>query len=672
MLVLLSEWDVPIWTCPYIERIKMYKKLFSPIKIRGMELKNRVVFPAMATHLTTADGYVTDALIDYHVARVKGGNGLNILEASSVHAPSAALTFARICGDEYIPGLKKLTDGIRAAGGKSCVQMWQGGLVAAMMDPTAEAIVPSDFSMPGSDGNMLEMKGATLEQIQSAVKAFGEAAARAVKAGFDSVEFHAAHNYSPHMFLSLAFNKRTDEYGGSFENRARYPLECIRAIRANVPEDYPVLMRIDAMDDDLENGLTLDDIAAFCNLAKAEGVDALDISRGNVVSAAAKFEVPPIDLPKGFNVDNAAYIKEKTGMLTIAVGRINDPGQAEEILKSGKADMVVMGRAQICDPEFCNKARTGHAEDIVKCIACNQGCYDRYFDNRTYYHLSCLRNPSVGREKEYALKTTDTPQKVVVIGGGMGGWEAVITLKLRGHEPILIEESDHLGGQFILAGLAPRKEEMKDAAVSRGEQAIRAGAEVRLNTTATAALLDEIGPDAVINAAGSIPVTLDIPGSEGPNVCSSFDVLSGRKVLDGQRVAVVGGGLVGLEVAEFLADRGCGVTVVEMLDTVGKDIGNGRSISVMESIHMAGIKQRVGTRCTAITATGVQASCAEGDAEIAADSVVIAVGSKPRDTAWVDDYCKQKGIPCHAIGDAVKPRRAIDAIHEAVDVARSI
>jgi NADPH-dependent 2,4-dienoyl-CoA reductase/sulfur reductase-like enzyme len=278
----------------------------------------------------------------------------------------------------------------------------------------------------------------------------------------------------------------------------------------------------------------------------------------------------------------------------------------------------------------------------------------------------------VGREKEYVLKPTASPKKVAVIGGGMGGMEVAITLKARGHKPILIEENDHLGGQFIMAGLAPRKEEMRDAAISRGDQTIRAGVDVRLNTSADAALLDKIGPDAIVNATGSIPITLNIPGSDGPNVYSSFDVLSGRATLNKKAVAVVGGGLVGLEVAEFLAAKGCDVTVIEMLDAVGKDIGQGRSLNVMEGIAMAGIKQRVGTKCISISPKGVHAHCVDGDTDIAADAVVIAVGSKPRDTDWLDAYSKQKGIPYYVIGDAAKPRRAIDAIHEAAEVARSI
>jgi len=544
-----------------------YENLFSPIKIRGMELKNRVVFPAMATKLITTGGYVTDALTEYHAARARGGNGLNTTEATSVHAPSAPNNFLNISEDKFLPGLTKFNEGVHAAGGKTCVQLWQGGMVAAMGDPSAQIIMPSDFPIPGTDH---VIPGASKELIAEVVQAFGEAAARAVKAGFDSVEYHAAHGYSPHSFLSPAMNRRVDDYGGSLENRARYLLECIRSIRANVPEDYPVIMRISAHDDYLENGLTIEDLISFSLMAKEAGVDALNVSRGNSWGAAVKYEVPPIDLPRGFNVENAARIKKETGMLVMAVGRINDPQQAESIIAEGKADMVVMGRAQIADPDFCAKAASGRDEDIIRCIACDQGCVDRYTDP-AYSHLSCLRNPAVGREKQFEPAMTDNPKRILIAGGGMGGLEAAIVLKNRGHEPILAEASDHLGGQFILAGIAPRKGEMGAAAVSRAFQAQKAGVDIRLNTTVSQALIDEISPDAVIIATGATPAMLDIPGAQLPIVCNYADVLTGQSKLSG-KVVVVGGGLVGIETAEYLAAQGCEVTVIEMLEGIARAI----------------------------------------------------------------------------------------------------
>ena len=643
-----------------------YPHIFSPIKIRNMEVRNRVAYPAMATRLTTDDGFVTDALIAYHVARTKGGNGLNITECTAVHGPSAPPNFLRLHSDEYISGFKRLTGAVHEAGGKICVQLWQGATAAVYSDPSCVAVIPNDINAGG-----ITLPAAGIELIQECVKAFGEAARRAVDAGFDCIEFHAGHGYSPHIFFSPAFNKRNDMYGGSFENRTRYPLECIRAIRANVPEDYPVIMRIVACDDCVEVGNSVEDTIKFINIAKAEGVDAVNVSRGNKSTEAIELEVPPLDIEPGFNVENAAKIRAGTGLVTMTVGRIIDPDQAESIIVDGKADIVVMGRAQICDPEFWNKAREGRPEDIVKCVGCNQGCYEGVIKGSKFKHISCLRNPSVGDELEFSLDKTDNPKKVLVIGGGMAGMEAAFTLKKRGHNPILVEAGDHVGGQFYLAGLAPRKREMTDACLSRGEQLKRAGVDIRLNTMADVSLLDEIKPDAIIVATGASPVRLDIPGADRANVYDMIGVLTGEAHISGDTV-VVGGGLVGLEVAEYIAEKGCKVVVVEMLDAIAKDVGRGRKISIMRGVRTAGIKSLVNARCVEINDNGVIVEVDGKRQTVPCDNVVISVGSKPNSHDWVKNYCVKNHIICHIVGDAVQARRAIDAVHEGVAAARAI
>lgn len=643
-----------------------FNNLFSPIKIRELELKNRVVFPAMATNLIADGGFVTDKFIDYHVARVLGGNGLNITEAASVHTPSAPRNFLSVSDDKFLPGLKKFNDEIHKAGGKSCVQMWQGGFVVGS-DPAAQIIVPSDFEIGG-----YTIPGCSKETIKDVIKAFGEAAARCVEAGFDCLEYHAAHGYSPHMFLSAAFNKRTDEYGGTLENRARYLIESIREIRKNIPESMPLIMRIVAHDDYLENGLTIEDMIEFCKMAKAEGVDVLDISRGNAATAAVKFEVPAIDIPRSFNVDNAARIKKETGMLTMAVGRINDPKQADDIISSGKADMVVMGRAQIADAEFCVKAMEGREDDIVRCIACNQGCVDRYMLSTEFPHISCLRNPTVGREAETRLVKTDTPKKVIIAGGGVGGMEAAITLKQRGHQPILCEKSDHLGGQFLLAGIAPRKQEMSDSAISRAQQTIRSGVDVRLNVEVNAKLLENEKPDAVIIATGSIPNLIDVKGVEKDNVYNSYDVFSNRTPNEKSNVIVVGGGLVGLEVAEYLAERGNTITVIEALDEVGQELGSFRKICVMESLACYKIATMSKTKCVEIKDDALVVETDGKNVELKCDYVVLATGSVANDYTELKNACEMNNIPYYVIGDVKTPRRAIEAIHEGAEVARQL
>lgn len=640
----------------------MFEKLFQPIQIKDMELKNRVILPAMGTKFSGKASFVTQKLIDYHTARVKGGCGLNIVEVCSVHSPSAPRGFLSISEDAYIPGLKNLTDAIHAEGGKAGLQLWQGSL-AVGMDKTAQILVASD--MPVSPE--ITIPGISKAQIAEIVNCYGAAANRAVQAGFDCLEFHCAHNYLPHSFLSGGINRRTDEYGGSFENRAKFPLECIRAIRANIPEGMPLFMRIDAHDDYLEGGLTIEDIIAFCKMAGEAGVDVLDISRGNILTAGLKFEVPSIDLPRAFNIENAARIRKETGMLTVGVGRINTPELAEQILEEDKVDMVVMGRAQLADPEFCSKAKAGKLEDIDYCVGCNQGCYDG-FENKDSPCITCLRNPAVGREAECVLKPAEKAETVVIAGGGIGGLEAAILLKQRGHNPILFEASGILGGQFLLAGEAPRKEEMKQAVIAMGEKAKRLGVDIRMNTAVTPEVIAQIRPHTVINAIGAEPLIPPIPGKEKDFVLQSHDVLGGKTAAGGN-VVVIGGGMVGMETAEYLAEKGANVTVLEMLKEFCADMGTTRKICVTEHIYAAGITPVTEVKVTEIK-DGVVVGEKNGETvEFPCDYAVIAVGAKKRDGSALEKACYDLGIGYYEAGDAAMARRALNATREAFDAA---
>ena len=632
-----------------------------------MEIRNRIEFPAMGTKMVKDEKVVTDQLINYHAARSLGGNGLNFTEVCSVYDKAAPKNFLALSDDKYIPGMKKLADAIHEGGAKAGVQLWLGGSAVLFGDQTSMVVVPSDFKVEGTD---YVIKAASKEIINECIKAFGDAARRAVEAGYDTVEFHAGHNYTPHSFLSKAFNKRMDEYGGSLENRARFLLECIKSIRENIPEDMPLFMRIDAHDDCVEDGLTIEEVIQFGKWAKEAGVDVLDVSRGNFSSAAIKYEVPPVDVPRGFNVENAARIKKETGMITVAVGRINDPEQADEIIRSGKADMVVIGRAQLADPEFCNKAKNGNVDDIVRCVGCNQGCYDG-FSNPDAPFITCMRNPALGREAEFVIKKTDNPKNVLIVGGGVAGLEAAIELKDRGHNPILCEASDSLGGQFVLAGAAPRKEEMKEAAIAMGEMAKRKGVEIKLSTPVNAEVIKDINPDEVIIAAGAEPIKLNVSGANLPHVTNSHDILAGKARVNGD-IVVIGGGLVGLEVAEYLSGNVNKITVVEMLNEVAKDLGQLRKICVMESLYHEGIKTITEAKCVEIKEKSIVIDRNGVVEEVPCDSVIVAIGARSRNFESISDYCKENNIPYHVIGDAVRARRALNCIEEASEVARRI
>lgn len=639
----------------------MFEHLLSPIKIRGLELKNRIILPAMGTRMASEKGEITDRLIAYHAARAKGGCGLNIVEVAAVHRPSSPAHFVWICEDSLIEGHKKLTDAIHENGGKAGIQLWQGGL-AVSMDPSAQILLPSDMNL-----GQYTIPGITLEQIKEVVFCYGQAARRAVEAGYDCIEFHLAHNYLPHSFLSGGLNHRTDEYGGSFENRCRFPLEVIDAIRNNIPEDMPLFIRIDAHDDFLEKGLTIEEVIDFCNIAKNHGVDVLDVSRGNILTAATIYEVPPIDVPQGFNIENASRIRKETNMLTIGVGRINHEDFAEKLLAEDKVDMVVMGRAQLADPELVNKLKEGRTQDIIHCIGCDQGCYDGFTDVVNREFITCMRNPNIGHEAEHTFTKTENPKHVWIVGGGVGGMETAKVLKELGHEPEIFEASDHLGGQFIIAGKAPGKKEMEDATIEMAKQTERI-CKIHLNTKVTPEMIEEKKPDHVIIATGALPIALRLDGEDQIHHVQANDVLMGKEKLSGY-IAIIGGGLVGLEAADYLATQGCKVTVLEMKDKIGADLGSLRQIAVMMKMNQLKVELKPSSKVNSLSKEGV---VLESGQTIPCEHVVYAVGSKSVDNSELCSMMDKLSIPYQIIGDAKAARRALNAIEEGYYAAMEV
>lgn len=640
----------------------MYDHLFSPITIGGLTLENRIVLPGIGTKMSR-DRHVSDQLIAFHVERARGGCGLNVIEVSSVHAPSAPQGFLGIYDDDCIPGLAKLVDAIHKTGGKASIQLWQGG-INVMWDPHALILVPSEFVLPDKG----EIPAMTEQSIEEVIVAYGQAARRATLAGFDAVEFHAAHNYLPHTFLSAAFNHRTDKYGGSLENRMRFPLQAIDAIRKELDPAMPLFMRVDAHDDFIEQGLAIEDTIAFCREAHAHGVDVLNVSRGNTVSDAIQYEVPPIDIVRGVNVPNAVRIKEETGMPVMVAGRINTPDYAERLIARGSCDLVGIARGQIADPRFSTKAKEGREREIVHCIGCNQGCYDAFVDF-SQSHISCMRNPRVGHETEPEMVQVKSPEKILVAGGGVAGMEAALMLHERGHRVSIAEKSDHLGGRFLLAGKAPRKEEMARCSREMADVVKRSGIEVHLQTDALSFVKDR-DFDRVICATGADRYVPPIANVDAEWVYHAEEVLSGDVLLSGD-VAVVGGGLVGLEVAELCAQQGCRVSVIEMTDSVENGLGELRKICVRRALQEEPILVLTESTVLRITDKGLEYEDPEGTHELGADYIVLATGYSSNGveelTASFGDHAK-----VHVVGDALSPRKAIDAIREGYQVGRSI
>ena len=634
----------------------MFDALFSPMKIRGLELKNRVVLPGMNTKMVRNKHEIGEDMIAYHVAKAKAGCALNIFEVAAVCPEPHAYMYMGLYTDKDVEELRKLTDAVHAVGGKMAIQLWHGGFT------------PQYFF---DESNKLETPDTlSVERLQEIEKQFGAAAKRAADAGFDAVEFHGGHSYLPHEMLSPGTNHRTDEYGGNFENRCRFAWNCIKEIRANIPDSMALFMRCDAVDELMQENMTEQEIVDFINRSAELGVDVVDLSRGNSMSFATVYEVPPYLLKPGFNMDNIAKIKAQVSIPVMGVGRVNTPELADKLIAEGKVDLVGIGRGQITDPQWVKKAQEGHPELIRRCIGCDQGCYDAVIDPR-FKTITCTRNPLACLEYK-GLQKTESPKKVMIIGGGMGGMMAAEILKARGHEPAIYEASDHLGGQFLLAGVAPQKQEMTAAAEWEVKEVERMGIETRLNTPVTPELIAEVKPDEVIVAIGSDYVCPAIPGAE--TAYHQYQVLTGEVKLSGN-VCVVGCGSVGSEVAMLLAAQGCKVTVMEKKG-VGNDLTMLRKMFIKPQFKGFGITGMSGTAVLGIedgkkvhfvVTDRKTKESTQGSADF--DAVVICMGITARGSEDLQAKCAELGVPCHVIGDAKQARTALWATREAAKVA---
>ena len=627
-----------------------FDALFSPLKVRGLELKNRVVLPGMNTKMVRNKHEIGEDMIAYHVAKAKSGCALNIFEVAAVCPEPHAYMYMGIYTDKDVEELRKLTDAVHAVGGRMGIQLWHGGFT------------PQFFF---DDTNKLETPDTlTVERLQEIEKQFGQAAKRAVDAGFDVIEYHGGHSYLPHEMLSPGTNHRTDEYGGSFENRCRFAWNCIKEIRANIPDTMPLFMRCDAVDELMPEVMTEEEIVKFINRSAELGVDVVDLSRGNSLSFATVYEVPPYLLEPGFNMENIARIKSQISIPVMGVGRVNTPELADKLIADGKIDLVGVGRGQITDPQWVKKAQEGHPELIRKCIGCDQGCYDAVIDPR-FKTITCTRNPLACLEYK-GLPKTDAPKKVMIIGGGMGGMVTARYLKQLGHDPEIYEMTDAMGGQFVLAGKAPHKEEIGEADEWEQKAVLSLGIPVHLNTTVTPELISRVKPDAVICAIGAVPLMPRIPGYDLPNVCNAHEVLAGEITPTGN-VVVIGGASVGVEVAEYLAERGAKVTVIEMRNKPGIGYGPLRRKFVKKNLFDYGINFVGEAKCEEIRADSVVYSKNDKMVTVPCDTAVISVGSRSRDTTDIVAACKKNGIFCRVIGDAKAVGNALDATTDGMD-----
>ncbi|MHB8918746.1 MAG: oxidoreductase [Desulfocucumaceae bacterium] len=658
--------------------------LFTPIKIGGLQLKNRISMPAIH-HSYTPEGFVNDRLVRYYETRARGGAGMIIVGGCTIDNLGIAPKMVGLHDDRYIEGLKKLTSAVKGAGAGIAAQLYQAGRYTHSFLIGQQPVAPSPVASRLTREVPREM---TLVDIMTVIESFADAALRARKAGFDAVEIIASAGYLICQFLSPVTNLRTDDYGGSWENRCRFGIEVVKRVKEKAGHDFPVLVRLSG-NDFMPGSNTNREAALFAVELEKAGADCF-----NVTGGWHETRVPQItgDLPRGGYAYLASGVKSVVSVPVIASNRINDPWVAEQILRNGQADMVNLGRTLIADPEFPNKARSGNIGSIRKCLACNQGCMDMIF---TMQDVHCAVNPLAGREFEVSVEPAATPRRILVIGGGPAGMEAALTAARRGHSVTLWEKDSRLGGQLHFAARPTGKQDFLSLVEYYKNGMEASGVEVKLNREATVESIMSQGADVVVLAAGARPAGAPFPVSPGVRVVTALDVLGGEAVL-GSSVVVVGGGAVGCETAITIAEMGTlsaenlkflmenqaespetllellnrgtkNVTVIEMLKGIGRDIGVSTRWVVMKNISRLGVGVIDQARVREVNDRGVVIEREGQESLIPADTVVIAIGSLPVNE--LAGELREKVPELHVIGDSLKPRKVTEAIREGFDLA---
>ncbi|MBI4233033.1 MAG: FAD-dependent oxidoreductase [Chloroflexi bacterium] len=649
--------------------------LLSPIRIGNAVVRNRLVSSAHGTNFGS-DHHPTQRHVAYHAARARGGIGLIIMENTRVHPTSRGVPASLEAWDEAtIPSFRAVADAVHEHGARVLVQLHHAGRNANSMDTLLPVWAPSAITIPwanpsGSNEVSHEM---TREDIQDLLRWWARCAVHMKRAGTDGVEIHGAHGFLVGQFLSPLTNHRTDEYGGSIRNRTRFPLELAHAIRQAVGRDFIVGIRLSA-DELVPGGITVEQAAVFSRLLEAGGdLDFLNISHSvEYAPYSLAQQIPDMSWPQGAYVHLAEAIKKATrGIPVFAIGRIADPMLAEEILASGKADMVCMTRAHLADPEIGRKLVEGRPEDIRPCIGCNQGCCGRALV--VGKPIGCLVNPEAGREYELGPVTQASHRKeIAVVGGGPAGLEAARIAALRGHRVTLYEKSDRLGGQVNTLTKAPYRQEFGKATAWLEQQVKKLGVTVKLSTEATPSTLRG-GADAVVVATGSVPQVPEIRGAGGPSsprVVSVYDVLEGRVPLGReQRVVLMeeDGTYKSGGTAEFMAERGAEVHWVTGASVIGRDLHLVSQVPLVRRLRQKKVTFHLERLLKAVEGkTVVLSEVYDGDGEAieGVDLIVTSVQNVPV-TGLYETLRAEGRIPeVVAVGDCVAPRKAMEAIRE--------
>ena len=645
----------------------MHKKLFEPIRIGTIELPNRIKFPPLALSYAV-DDMVTDRLKNFYAERAKGGVGFIGLSFGLTRLEQGP--FPGIYDDKFIPGLKEIVEVVHNYGAKIFAQ-FGAGYYWSFSDGPVELVGPSGTSLskrPGTPfrlGGPLDQRHAveralTIDEIKSIMTTYGEAAHRAKEAGLDAVEFIASTGYMVSRFISPLTNKRTDQYGGSFENRMRFLLEIIESCKKSVGEDYPLMCRISGAQL-IEGGYTLEDSKLIASMLEKAGICAIDVIGGGWHEASVASLTSSV--PPGAKIFFAEEIKQAVNIPVAANGRITDPILAEQIISQGRADLVSLARALIADPDLPIKAKKGRFDDIRPCICCCR-CFETVDTG-----VICSVNARAGREGQYDIKPSAKPKKIAIIGGGPAGMEAASVAALRGHRVTLCEKGSQLGGQLIIAAIPPYKDEISKFRDYLNHQVEKSGVEVRLGEEITPQAIKSIMADAVIVATGASPLIPSIPGAEGKNVITALEVLTGRKEV-GEEVVIIGGGMVGCETAEYLAQRGKKVTILEMLERLASDIPKAVRWELLQRLGKAGVRMETKVNIIEITENGVNGK-RNGEVEFfKGNNIVIAAGMKPE--GELGKYLTGIGAEVYTIGDQLKPQKIAEAMESGIRVASGI
>ena len=635
--------------------MSLYPSLFKSIKINTLRLKNRIQLAPMSFTVLGPKMEYSREIIAFYERVARGGAGLVTLGEAIVSLRNGKThsQMLRICSPDVFPSLAEVADAVHKHNAAISIEISHGGgahLCKPEYNFGKNPIGPTAFIR--EDGVHVEAMDEAM--MNDVADEFADAAETLKRAGFDMIMFHAGHGWLVSQFLSPFNNKRTDRYGGSLENRARFPMMIIDRMRERVGRDFPIEMRISGTEG-RENGLELNDVISFCKMVE-DRIDLIQVSAGGVFSDDGTWRMSPgMFLERGCNVYLAEAVKKAVNIPVSCVGGLAEPEMMEEIIAGGRADIVTIGRALIADPDLPRKAQQGRTDEILRCLRCTE-CHGRLFEKGA---MRCEINPTVGREYEnrFMLPPSERRCKVMIAGGGPAGMQAAITASERGHEVVLHEKSDSLGGALKFADHEPFKKDLAYFYKQLIDRLERSEARVVLNTEVTPDLVKKNAPDLLIVAVGAEPIVPAIPGVDKAR--HALSVYSDQEEI-GQKVAIIGGGLVGCELAVALSKKEKEVTIIEMLDEVAPDTNPPHKNALTHALRS--VQLLTCTKCTEITDEGVIVEDAEGRTKsVRADTVILSVGM--RSLQKVAERLEDPELELVVIGDCVKPGKVGSAIH---------